>query len=100
MVLNSVEVCLLKPAKTLLQKLSKICADIEDAQMLRQWQLFCRTITQLQVKISRCIFFGFHLHSILWDPAQFLAHVGADQVISDPSSEDQFGISRSRVSSH
>ncbi|XP_041920713.1 exportin-5 [Alosa sapidissima] len=36
--------------------------------------------------------------SVLWDPALFLAHVGADQVISDPSTEDQFGISRSRIS--
>lgn len=37
------------------------------------------------------------LCSVLWDPTTFLAYVGADQVISDPDTEDQMGINRSRV---
>ncbi|XP_067277534.1 exportin-5 [Pseudorasbora parva] len=38
------------------------------------------------------------MRSVLWDPATFLAYVGADQVISDPDKEDQMGINRSRIS--
>ncbi|XP_048061810.1 exportin-5-like isoform X2 [Megalobrama amblycephala] len=38
------------------------------------------------------------MRSVLWDPATFLAYVGADQVISDPDTEDQMGINRSRIS--
>ncbi|XP_073691324.1 exportin-5 [Garra rufa] len=38
------------------------------------------------------------MRSVLWDPAMFLAYVGADQVISDPEKEDQMGINRSRIS--
>ncbi|XP_072526309.1 exportin-5 [Salminus brasiliensis] len=38
------------------------------------------------------------MRSVLWDPASFLAFVGADRVISDPSDEDQMGINRSRIS--
>ncbi|KAL2083565.1 hypothetical protein ACEWY4_021338 [Coilia grayii] len=38
------------------------------------------------------------IRSVLWDPVSFLAHIGADQVMSDPCTEDQFGISRSRIS--
>ncbi|KAJ8250821.1 hypothetical protein COCON_G00227430 [Conger conger] len=35
---------------------------------------------------------------VLWDPVQFLAHVGADQTSIDPIAEDMTGISRSRIS--
>ncbi|XP_056117862.1 exportin-5-like [Rhinichthys klamathensis goyatoka] len=38
------------------------------------------------------------MRSVLWDPATFLAYVGADQVVSDPDTEDQMGINRSRIS--
>ncbi|XP_058650837.1 exportin-5 isoform X3 [Onychostoma macrolepis] len=38
------------------------------------------------------------MKSVLWDPATFLAYVGADQVISDTDAEDQMGINRSRIS--
>ncbi|XP_076867648.1 exportin-5 [Brachyhypopomus gauderio] len=38
------------------------------------------------------------MRSVLWDPASFLAFVGADQVVNDPESEDQMGINRSRIS--
>ncbi|XP_051945873.1 exportin-5 isoform X2 [Xyrauchen texanus] len=38
------------------------------------------------------------MRSVLWDPATFLTFVGADQVINDPSAEDQLGINRSRIS--
>ncbi|XP_077103178.1 exportin-5-like isoform X2 [Siphateles boraxobius] len=38
------------------------------------------------------------MRSVLRDPAAFLAYVGADQVISDPDTEDQMGINRSRIS--
>ncbi|ROJ36067.1 Exportin-5 [Anabarilius grahami] len=38
------------------------------------------------------------MRSVLWDPATFLAYVGADQVISDLETEDQMGINRSRIS--
>ncbi|KAI4875180.1 hypothetical protein NFI96_008594 [Prochilodus magdalenae] len=38
------------------------------------------------------------MRSVLWDPASFLAFVGADQVISEPAAEDQMGINRSKVS--
>lgn len=37
------------------------------------------------------------LCSVLLDPVNFLAYVGADQVISDADTEDQMGINRSRV---
>ncbi|KAJ8248631.1 hypothetical protein GJAV_G00244070 [Gymnothorax javanicus] len=35
---------------------------------------------------------------VLWDPAQFLAYVGADQTNIDPIAEDHSGINRSRIS--
>ncbi|XP_064173017.1 exportin-5 isoform X1 [Anguilla rostrata] len=35
---------------------------------------------------------------VLWDPAQFLGFVGADQTNIDPIAEDMTGISRSRIS--
>ncbi|KAI1886355.1 hypothetical protein AGOR_G00213170 [Albula goreensis] len=35
---------------------------------------------------------------VLWDPALFLSHVGADQTQIDPIAEDMSGISRSRIS--
>ncbi|KAJ8361493.1 hypothetical protein SKAU_G00180180 [Synaphobranchus kaupii] len=35
---------------------------------------------------------------MLWDPVQFLAHVGADQNSIDPIAEDMTGINRSRIS--
>ncbi|RXN17602.1 exportin-5 [Labeo rohita] len=38
------------------------------------------------------------MSSVLLDPATFLAYVGADQVVSDPDTEDQMGINRSRIS--
>uniref|UniRef100_A0A8C1LSM7 Exportin 5 n=1 Tax=Cyprinus carpio TaxID=7962 RepID=A0A8C1LSM7_CYPCA len=38
------------------------------------------------------------MRSVLWDPATFLAYVGADQVISDLDTEDQMGINRSQIS--
>ncbi|KAG1941606.1 exportin-1 [Pimephales promelas] len=38
------------------------------------------------------------MRSVLWDPATFLAYVGADQVINDPDTEDHMGINRSRIS--
>ncbi|XP_063048252.1 exportin-5 [Engraulis encrasicolus] len=38
------------------------------------------------------------IRSVLWDPASFLTHIGADQVVNDPCTEDQFGINRSRIS--
>ncbi|KTF73948.1 hypothetical protein cypCar_00047146 [Cyprinus carpio] len=38
------------------------------------------------------------MRSVLWDPATFLAYVGADQVISDLDTEDQMGINRTQNS--
>ncbi|KAL7841850.1 hypothetical protein SRHO_G00255410 [Serrasalmus rhombeus] len=38
------------------------------------------------------------MRSVLWDPASFLAFIGADQVVNEPAAEDQMGINRSRIS--
>ncbi|XP_030627433.1 exportin-5 [Chanos chanos] len=38
------------------------------------------------------------IRNVLWDPVAFLTYVGADQVMDDSATEDQFGINRSRIS--
>ncbi|XP_066552566.1 exportin-5 isoform X2 [Amia ocellicauda] len=38
------------------------------------------------------------MRHVLWDPALFLAYVGADQLMNDPTIDDQSGINRSRIS--
>uniref|UniRef100_A0AAR2JCZ8 Importin N-terminal domain-containing protein n=1 Tax=Pygocentrus nattereri TaxID=42514 RepID=A0AAR2JCZ8_PYGNA len=38
------------------------------------------------------------MRSVLWEPASFLAFIGADQVVNEPAAEDQMGINRSRIS--
>ncbi|XP_062864939.1 exportin-5 [Trichomycterus rosablanca] len=38
------------------------------------------------------------MRSVLWDPLGFLNYVGADQVVTNPESESQMGLNRSRIS--
>ncbi|XP_066518389.1 exportin-5 [Hoplias malabaricus] len=42
--------------------------------------------------------FSEEMRSVLWDPANFLTFIGADQVVSEAAAEDQFGINKSRIS--
>uniref|UniRef100_A0AAY4D9F0 Importin N-terminal domain-containing protein n=1 Tax=Denticeps clupeoides TaxID=299321 RepID=A0AAY4D9F0_9TELE len=46
----------------------------------------------------RALWLSEEMSSVLSDPVLFLKYVGADQVLTDPNTEDQFGLNRSRIS--